>query len=82
MFDNQGRKTTVIVDSSLHSHKIVHIVKKQEETAKEGYREWRYKFISGLFGLLDKFNADELVLALDAKPYWRKDYFKFYKSNT
>lgn len=80
-FDTQGKKTILIIDTSLHSRRIISVLRYQEPTAEEGYAEWRYRFLAGIFGFIKDFKADEVILALDSKPYWRKEIYPFYKVN-
>ena len=42
---------------------------------------WKYRFLNGIFEYIDKFNADEVIIAMDAKNNWRKDFFPFYKGD-
>jgi hypothetical protein len=75
-----GKKVTVILDGSNHGLRLIFGCKK-EETPEEAYQLWRYYFIGGLFQFIEKFNADELIIALDSRKNWRKKEFKYYKAH-
>ena len=60
---------------------IVEVCRRNEETAKEGYQEWRYRIIEKLLYYVVDFNPVEVIIALDTPPYWRKDIFKYYKAS-
>ena len=73
-------KTTLIIDASHHSMRIISICK-QQETAEEGYGLWRYYFVNGIFKFIDEFKADEVILTIDSRTNWRKDIFPWYKGH-
>jgi hypothetical protein len=75
-----GKKITVILDSSHHGFRHAMICKK-EETEEEGMQMWKYKYLNSIFEFLNNFNADELIIAVDSRKNWRKQIFPFYKSN-
>lgn len=80
MIDN-GRETIVIIDASMMARSIIENCRRNEDTAKEGYQMWRYRFTERLFQYLVDFRPVEIVMAIDSPPYWRKDIFKFYKGH-
>jgi 5'-3' exonuclease len=80
MIDN-GRETIIIIDASMMARSIIEVCRRNEETASEGYQEWRYRFIERILYYLVDFNPTEVIIALDSPPYWRKDLFKFYKAS-
>lgn len=73
-------KKTLLIDTSHHSIRLVSISKK-EETAEEGYQDWRYRFLKGIFDYIEQFKCNEVVLAIDSKNNWRKSIFPWYKSH-
>jgi hypothetical protein len=75
-----GHKVTVLLDGSNHGIRLLFGCKR-EETAEEGYRLWRYFFLNSIFQYIEQFNADEFILALDDKNYWRKDLYPYYKGD-
>lgn len=54
---------------------------KQEETPEEGFQLFRYMFINAIFQFIEKFKADEVIIALDSRKNWRKQFFKYYKAD-
>jgi len=76
---DNGRNVTLLIDGSHHSMRIMSVCKK-EDTAEEGYQIWKYMYLRSIFNYIEKFNADEVVVALDSKNNWRKKIFPFYKS--
>ena len=42
---------------------------------------WKYMYLNGIFKYIEKFKADELIIALDSQHNWRKKIFPFYKSS-
>jgi hypothetical protein len=80
MIDN-GRETIIIIDASMMARSIVEVCRRNEETASEGYQEWRYRFFEKILYYLVDFNPKEVIIALDSPPYWRKDVFKYYKAS-
>ena len=53
---------------------------KSLKTSKDKYQVWRYFLLNSLLSLKNKFQPDEIVLALDSNS-WRKKAFKYYKAN-
>jgi len=74
-----GRKVTVLLDGSHHAMRYAHVAKK-EDTEKEGFQMWKYMFLNGIFQYIETFQADELIIALDARHNFRKKIFKYYKA--
>jgi hypothetical protein len=70
---------TVIIDTSLHAMRFLHVAKK-EETEEEGFQLFKYYFLSSIFEFIKDFDADELIMAIDSKKNWRKKVFPYYKS--
>jgi hypothetical protein len=77
---DKGKNVTIILDTSHHAMRYIHIAK-NEETQEEGFQDFKYKFLNGIFEYIHKFNADEVILAIDSKNNWRKEVFKFYKAD-
>ena len=75
-----GRKVTLILDSSHHSMRLISVCRKQD-TAEEGYRLWKYMYINGIFNYIKQFDADEVIVAVDSRNNWRKEVFPFYKAH-
>jgi len=75
---DNGRKTTVVLDSSHHGFRMLAVCRK-EDTEEEAFQMWKYKYLNGIFQYIDKFNADEFIIALDSRKNWRKKVFPYYK---
>lgn len=75
-----GRKVTLILDSSHHSMRLISVARK-EETAEEGYRTWKYMYLNGIFKYLQQFEGDEMIVAVDSRKNWRKDVYPYYKAH-
>lgn len=73
-----GKKVTLIIDSSHHAMRIISVCRK-EDTEEEGFQLFKYVFLQGIFDFIEQFNADEVIIALDSKKNWRKDFFPYYK---
>jgi hypothetical protein len=77
---DKGKKVSIILDSSHHAMRLLHVCRK-EETQEEAWQMWKYMFLNGIFQYIDKFNADEIIIAIDSKNNWRKKIFPFYKGH-
>jgi len=75
-----GRKVTVIIDGSNHGLRLIYGAK-NEETPEEGFVLWRFMFLRQLFDYIEKFSADEIVIAIDSRNNWRKKVFPYYKGD-
>ena len=78
--NKNGNKVTLILDSSHHAMRLISVCKK-EDTAEEGYGLWKYYFLNGIFQYIEKFKADEVIIAVDSRTNWRKQIFPYYKSH-
>jgi len=53
----------------------------EEPEAEPKYELWKYLTFDQIMGIIWKFRANEIVLAVDGKDCWRKRIYKSYKSN-
>ena len=77
---NNGRKVTVVLDSSHHSMRLISVARNQE-TAEEGYQQWKYMYVNGILKYIKQFDADEFIVAVDSRKNWRKDVYPYYKAH-
>jgi 5'-3' exonuclease len=75
-----GRRVSLILDSSHHGYRLMMVCKK-EETEEEGFQQFRYMFLNGIFQYIEQFKADELIIAIDSQKNWRKSIFPQYKAH-
>jgi hypothetical protein len=73
-----GKKITVILDSSHHGMRLISVCRK-EETEEEAFQNWKYMYLNGIFQYIDQFNADEFIIAIDSSSNWRKQVHPYYK---
>lgn len=71
--------TTLIIDTSLHAMRYLHGAK-GEDTEEEGWQWFRHNFLNSIFEFIRKFDATEVIMAVDSRNNWRKTYFPYYKS--
>lgn len=79
MIDN-GRDTIVIIDASQMSKSLIEVARRTQETASEGYQDWRFRIMDRILFYIQEFSPKEVIIAQDSSPYWRKDIFRHYKA--
>ena len=52
-----------------------------EENLDDKYQIWRYTVFESILGVIRKFKPKEIVLGVDGKNCWRKDFYSIYKAH-
>lgn len=75
-------KKILIIDFSNMLYASFFIAYKEKDlvTISDKKDYWRYLLLKMILNIRNRYRPDELILAVDSKNTWRKDYFKYYKA--
>ncbi len=80
-FGDEFTGNIVFVDYSNLSIRNGFAVTSQDPYDNKVWNKWTKKTATDLVKQVDKFNADRLIVCVDSKNCWRKDYYPEYKAN-
>ncbi len=81
--EEKPKNNILIIDLSNILHSTFHAQVRFDRSLKdefEKYAMWRFLILNSILNIKNKFQPDEIVLALDGKS-WRKKWFNYYKAN-